>query len=105
MLAKRAQQLFPEGDFFLHALYGLTWVEFGMREPVGQRSEALREARWVLAWLDSPDGRAPFSPDLDPPYGVFCSGWTNWLLGGVLELQPAGHRDGARERSRHCDPR
>jgi hypothetical protein len=24
-----------------------------MREPAGQRSQALREARWALAWLDA----------------------------------------------------
>ncbi|MFI1728033.1 hypothetical protein ACH40E_02080 [Streptomyces acidicola] len=88
-----AQRMFPEGYFFLHALYGLSWVEIGMREPVGDRSTALREARWALARLDSPSGRAPFSPGLTPLYGVFHRGWSNWLRGGVLSLQPAGHRD------------
>ncbi|MEV4223782.1 hypothetical protein [Nonomuraea sp. NPDC049725] len=88
-----AQQLFPEGFFFLHALYGLAWVELGMREPAGERSDALREARWALARLDSPAGREPFSPDLVPSYGVFYRGWTNWLRGGVLALQPAAVRD------------
>jgi len=42
-----AQQWFPEGYFFLHAWYGLTWVELGMRSP-GERATALREARWAL---------------------------------------------------------
>src|SRR5687767_5941653 len=46
---ERAQQLFPEGYFFLHVLYGLSWVELGMRKSVGQRAEALRQARWALA--------------------------------------------------------
>ena len=59
-----------------------------MREPAGERATALREARWALARLDSPAGRAPFSPDLTPSYGVFYRGWTNWLRGGVLSLQP-----------------
>ncbi|WP_406401850.1 hypothetical protein OH805_22225 [Streptomyces sp. NBC_00879] len=90
-----AQQLFPEGYFFLHALYGLTWVEIGMREPAGERAEALREARWALERLDSPAGRAPFSADLVPSYGVFYRGWGNWLRGGVLSLQPAADRDPA----------
>jgi hypothetical protein len=88
-----AQRLFPEGYFFLHALYGLSWVELGTRQPVGQRATALREARWALGRLDSPSGRAPFSPDLTPSYGVFYRGWSNWLRGGVLGLQPAGQRD------------
>ncbi|MEU4832821.1 hypothetical protein [Streptosporangium sp. NPDC023615] len=93
-----AQRLFPEGYFFLHALYGLAWVELGAREPAGGRSAALREARWALERLESPSGRAPFSPDLVPPYGVFHRGWTNWLRGGVLSLQPAGRRDPAESR-------
>jgi hypothetical protein len=50
-------------------------------------------ARWALARLDSPAGRAPFSPDLTPAHGVFYRGWTNWLRGGVLSLQPPADRD------------
>lgn len=88
-----AQRLFPEGYFFLHALYGLAWVEIGMRAPVPLRDTALREARWALGRLDSPAGRAPFSPDLVPRYGVFYQGWTNWLRGGVLALQPVDRRE------------
>ncbi|WP_344509783.1 hypothetical protein [Dactylosporangium maewongense] len=88
-----AQQLYPEGYFFLHVLYGLTWVELGMRGPAGERATALREARWAWRHLDDPAGKAPFSESLTPPYGVFYQGWSNWLLGGVLSLQPAGQRD------------
>ncbi|MBT2389741.1 hypothetical protein J7E87_09915 [Streptomyces sp. ISL-1] len=88
-----AQRLFPEGYFFMHALYGLSWVEIGMREPAGERSAALREARWALGRLDSPPGRAPFSAGLVPSYGVFYRGWSNWLRGGVLTLQSPAQRD------------
>lgn len=97
--AEDAQRSFPEGYFFLHALYGLTWVDVGRREPAGQRAEALREARWALDRLDTPQGRAPFSATLTPSYGIFYAGWTNWLRGGVLSLQPADRRD-AREAER-----
>src|SRR5262245_49718558 len=83
---ERAQAGFPEGYFFLHVLYGASWVEVGMRAPADQRAAPLREARWALARLDSPAGRAPFSADLSPAYGVFYRGWTNWLRGGVLSL-------------------
>ncbi|MEU0953202.1 hypothetical protein ABZ353_12775 [Streptomyces niveus] len=94
-----AQQQFPEGYFFLHALYGLSWVELGMREPAGEaRDEAVREARWALGRLDSADGRAAFSAELVPSYGVFYRGWTNWLRGGVLSLLPEGERESAEVR-------
>ena len=86
-----AQALFPEGYFFLHELYGLSWVELGLRSHAPNR--ALAEARWALGRLDTPEGRAPFSAGLSPSYGVFYRGWTNWLRGGVLSLQPAGERD------------
>ncbi|MFJ6195222.1 hypothetical protein [Micromonospora sp. NPDC092111] len=88
-----AQTMFPEGWFFAHALYGLARVETGLRQPPERRGEALREARWALARLESPAGTAPFSVDLTPAYGVFHAGWTNWLRGGVLALQPAERRD------------
>ncbi|WP_238006794.1 hypothetical protein KZZ52_24405 [Dactylosporangium sp. AC04546] len=84
--ADEAQGQFPEGYFFLHVLYGLTWVELGRREPSSRRATALREARWALQRLDSEAGRAPFSPGLTPQYGVFYRGWTNWLRGGVVSL-------------------
>lgn len=83
--AERMQRLFPEGHLFLHVLYGLSWVEVGGRDPQW-RDEALREARRALDALDSGAGRAPFSPALDPPYGVFHAGWSNWLRGGVVRL-------------------
>ncbi|WP_345155330.1 hypothetical protein [Nonomuraea rubra] len=92
--AGQAQALFPEGYFFLHVLYGLSWVELAQRDGT-TRPEALRESRWALRRLDAPPGREPFSPDLDPPHGVFYRGWTNWLRGGVLALQPDDARDPA----------
>lgn len=88
------QELFPEGYFFMYALYGLAWVDVGLREETGspRRREALREGRWALAHLDSTRGKAVFSAELDPPYGVFYVGWRSWLQGGVLKLQDAGNR-------------
>ncbi|WP_422769097.1 hypothetical protein ACN28C_20210 [Plantactinospora sp. WMMC1484] len=90
-----AQQIFPEGYFFLHVLYGLSWVDLGLRAAEEERGTALREARWALDRLDSPAGREPFSPELAPAYGVFYRGWTNWLRGGMLSLHTARARDPA----------
>ncbi|WP_432988818.1 hypothetical protein [Dactylosporangium sp. CA-233914] len=80
-----AQGMFPEGYFFLHALYGLAWVDVGRHH---RRAEAVREARWALARLDGPQGTAPFSEGLSPRFGVFHAGWTNRLLGGIVGLDP-----------------
>ena len=74
--AEDAQQLFPEGYFFLYALYGLTAVDLG---DAG-------EARWALAQLSSDAGRAPFTGEMPLPNGVFYRGWVNWLRGGIVGL-------------------
>ena len=81
-----AQQLFPEGYFFLHALYGLAHVELG--RTAADPADDTRAARWALARLEAPAGREPFDAGLTPAYGVFYQGWTNWLRGGVLSLAP-----------------
>lgn len=93
--ASEAQRSFPEGYFFLYALYGLTWVEVGRSSPPADRAEPLREARWALAHLDTDAGRAPFPAALTPSHGIFYRGWTNWLRGGVLSLRPPAERDPA----------
>lgn len=87
-----AQTQFPEGYFFGHALYGLAWVQAGASDP-GHREEALRQARWALGRIESDRGRAPFSAGLQPAYGVFWAGWTNWLRGAVVSLSGASDID------------
>ncbi|MSU77995.1 MAG: hypothetical protein EXS16_07855 [Gemmataceae bacterium] len=92
--AEKMQALFPEGYFFLHALYGSAWVEIGSQENVtpALRDEARLEVKWALEQLDSPTGTAPFPRDLELPHGVFHAGWTNWLRGGYLRLFPDAER-------------
>ncbi|MEV0682870.1 hypothetical protein AB0I35_03290 [Nocardia sp. NPDC050378] len=80
-----AQQQFPEGHLFSNALYGLAWVQAAHAEP-GLRPQAVRESRWALARLESEEGRAVFSPKLQPAHGIFWAGWTNWLRGAILSL-------------------
>ncbi|MBL7254057.1 hypothetical protein [Paractinoplanes lichenicola] len=74
--AEQAQELFPEGYFFLYALYGLTAVDEGRAD----------DARWALTHLESDAGRAPFGGDMPLRYGVFYRGWVNWLRGGIVSL-------------------
>lgn len=80
-----AQQLFPEGYYFLNVLYGLTWIDLGQRGVDPER--AATEAAWALARLESEAGRAPFDASAIPAYGVFWAGWTNRLRGGLLTLR------------------
>lgn len=85
---ERMQSMFPEGFFFAHVLYGLTWVNVAIDSPVDEQlhSRAVTEARWALAAMESNTGRAPFVASLSPPYGVFYAGWSNYLLAGILRL-------------------
>ncbi|MFI5711569.1 hypothetical protein [Kribbella sp. NPDC051620] len=88
-----AQGLKPEGYFFMNVLYGLSWVQVGLDSPV-RRAEAATQAQWALDRLYTADGTRPFDlAGLTPRYGVFHAGWTNWLRGGIVALQPAESRD------------
>ncbi|MFC9964756.1 hypothetical protein ACFVH4_10995 [Nocardia ignorata] len=80
-----AQQLFPEGHLFSNVLYGLSWVQAAHADP-DLRDEAVRESRWALTRMESEEGRAVFDPQLQPAYGIFWAGWTNWLRGAILTL-------------------
>ncbi len=87
-LASQMQSYFPEGHFFTYVLYGLSWVNIGLGQSDDvTKQEALREARFALDELDSPEGRAPFSPNLSPSYGIFYVGWSNYLRAGIIALQ------------------
>lgn len=85
---EQMQSLFPEGFFFTHVLYGLTWVNVAIASPNDEslRTRAVTEARWALAAMESETGRAPFVASLTPPYGVFYTGWSNYLHAGILRL-------------------
>ncbi len=95
--ASDMQHLFPEGYFFTHVLYGLAWVESGMRRPPGDplRLQAEAEGRWALTRLESADGTAPFTMSLSPRFGVFYAGWCTLLRGGILLLVPPEQRNQA----------
>lgn len=94
------QQLFPEGYFFSHVLYGLAWVEIGLRSE-GKVEDAVSEARWALANIESEKGKAPFSAELPPGHGMFYSGWRNHLLAGIVLLD--GEADELAELRARCD--
>ncbi|MEU1983439.1 hypothetical protein [Nocardia sp. NPDC019395] len=94
-LGPEMQDMFPEGYYFSHALYGLAWTDIA-RGDAAYRDEALREARWALDRLESASGREVFDASLRPAYGVFYTGWSSRLRGAVIELAGAGAPETAR---------
>jgi len=97
--AEDMQALFPEGYFFTYVLYGLSWVNVGLAENLDPavREQALFEARQAYARLNEPAGKQPFPEAQNPPYGIFYSGWRNYLLSGILMLQQSGSLPNPRE--------
>lgn len=86
----RMQLLFPEGHLFVVVPTALAEVELGLAAPVGSeaRAEARARVAHALELVGSEEGRAPFNPRLDPPYGVFYRGWVAWLKARALALDP-----------------
>ena len=101
--AREAQRHFPEGFVFTWAFYGLVQAERGLAAPPGSavRAHALDEVRRALAAVDSDEGKQPFEPELDLPYGAFYMGWTTWLRAQAVML--AGGADAAPDEARRLD--
>lgn len=95
----RMQELFPEGYFFTHVLYGLSWTELGARRRVSTGA-AQSQAQWALGRLSASQGTAPFDPALRPAYGVFYAGWSLLLRSKLAALAPTGSSGAERSRIR-----
>ena len=84
------QALYPEGFVFIHALYALTWSD--LIEPLTALSEiheeGIQEMTWALEAIHSPEGKAIFSRNLPLEYGAYYRGWSNYVLGSKLKVQP-----------------
>ena len=93
--ASDMQQLFPEGFLFLNAVYGLSWAEVAavLPDTDAVHREAMGELNWVLQELASEEARRPFNPELEPAYGIFYCGWSNYVLGRKLKLLPKSDWD------------
>lgn len=87
--ADRMQRLFPEGAFFLHALYGLSWCEIGLRVSTSSPiyGDALLNAEWALQNFESDPAKSIFSDIRTSEYGAFYAGWSNYLRGKLLAVQ------------------
>ncbi|WNJ19101.1 hypothetical protein [Pontibacter sp. G13] len=91
------QAIYPEGFVFLNALYGLNWIELAeaCNEGDSLYQEASAEMDWVLAELASEKAKQPFNPSLEPAYGIFYRGWSNYVLGRKLSMLPKAERSPA----------
>ena len=89
------QRQYPEGFVFMNALYALSWAELAACLPPQDTlyKEAHCEIDWALKEMTSEKGRRPFQEDLNPAYGIFYSGWTNYVLGRKLRITPVDQRD------------
>lgn len=88
------QHLYPEGYIFLNAIYGLAWCNFleGLDGESEYFNEGHGEIQRVFDKIDSDTGRSSFDEDLPLPYGAFYTGWSTYLLGRKLYLEPPSKR-------------
>jgi hypothetical protein len=98
----RMQKLFPEGYYFSYLFHGLTWVELGMRDE-SYAKQAITEATWCLAYLESPEAKAPFPAQLPPDHGMFYSAWKCSLRAGIVVLQQGRDPEQAEALRQECD--
>jgi hypothetical protein len=95
--ADEMQGIYPEGFLFLDALYGLSWCE--VANAVDHSSELYKEARTEIQYafdeVNSAKGKSIFPPALPIPYGVFYTGWNNYLLGKKISVEDPLERDSA----------
>jgi hypothetical protein len=89
------QSWYPEGYFFIHALYGSALVnqEILCRNNPTLANQNKRELEWVISRLESEEGRASFTRQQTVEYGAYYQGWLNRLIGGLLLLQSKEERD------------
>ena len=101
--ANDMQRLYPEGYVFLNALYGLTWIEVAeWLSPTDEGyAAAHEEIDWVLAELDAPQAKRTFHEFVEPAYGIFYRGWSNYVLARKLKLVPKEQRDSATVQTFH----
>lgn len=104
-LGEDMQQIYPEGYFFSHVLYGLAVAEM---KPLYTDSKlftinASYEIDKELECLYSKNGTQIFPADLKPKYGIFYAGWTNYLLSKLLFNQNQKDSTQIKLFERKCD--
>lgn len=100
------QEIYPEGYVFLNSMYALAWTSF-LRHEEHQNYFTEGHAEIQKAWnkIDSETGKSPFSEDLPLPYGAFYNGWSTYVLGWKLRLEPVsmGNEQEIQQFRQQCD--
>ena len=94
--ALEMQKLYPEGYVFMNALYGLAWAEFGEKikdKNAALYREALGQVNYATLAVFSPTGTSIFPKEQRITYGAYYSGWSNYLLGKKILLNPKQETD------------
>jgi hypothetical protein len=93
--AEKMQGFYPEGYFFMHMMYGLSWCEVAgsLSKKDVLYQEAMLEIAAAESAVNSPKGKSVFTRDLPIPYGVFYKGWSTYLLGKKIGLTGGRHAD------------
>ena len=87
-LGDRMQELFPEGNVFIHTLYGLSWCELALANPsdMSLKNRAIKEALYAYKAIDSEEAKAIFNSYTMPENGIYYRGWKNYLLSKILTI-------------------
>lgn len=104
-LGEDMQQIYPEGYFFSHVLYGLALSE---TKPLfyGDDQYAIDapdEIDKELECLYSDKGTRIFPRNMKPAFGIFYAGWTNYLLAKKLTNQIIRDSSQIRLFEHNCD--
>lgn len=88
------QQLFPEGSLFFESFYGLAWCDLisSLDSESKVYKEGIVEIDRTLAVINSKNSKSVFDGEMLLEYGVFYSGWSNYVLGKKIELTPVENR-------------
>lgn len=105
--ADEMQNTYPEGFFFMNALYGLAWCDFAKHIPDSTKlyQESMNEINIAYRELDSDKARSIFLDSMSIPNGVFYCGLKNYLLAKKISLIQPAKRDSAEIRllESQCD--
>jgi hypothetical protein len=85
----KMQEIFPEGFIFINTLYGLSWAEIANTENKSSQlfSRSVTEAKYAYREINSSQAKSNFDTGLNPAYGIFYSGWKNYLLSKILSVE------------------